>query len=104
MGTKLHSGWTITGTTTTAFISSTTMIAIQANSVATFGTQTQSLGNLFNGNEASLRLDYNWNTNNRFYIQYNYDRNTDSFGPCNAACTRGFSNPFRALLPQGSRS
>ena len=79
-------------------------VPIQANSVATFGTQTQSLGNLFNGNEASLRLDYNWNTNNRFYIQYNYDRNTDSFGPCNAACTRGFSNPFRALLPQGSVS
>jgi outer membrane receptor for ferrienterochelin and colicin len=77
---------------------------IQANSVATFGTQTQSLGNLFNGNEGSLRVDYDWNASNRFYIQYNYDRNTDSYGPCNAACTRGFSNPFRALLPQGSVS
>jgi outer membrane receptor for ferrienterochelin and colicin len=79
-------------------------VPIQANSVATFGTQTQALGNLFNGNEGSLRVDYDWNASNRFYIQYNYDRNTDSYGPCNAACTRGFSNPFRALLPQGSVS
>jgi len=78
--------------------------AIQENSVATFGTQTQSLGNLFNGKEGSLRLDYNWNSNNRFYIEYNYDRNTDSFGSCNAACTRGFANPSRGLFPQGSLS
>ena len=79
-------------------------VSIQESSVATFGSQTQTLGNLFNGNEASLRIDYNWNANNRFYISYNYDRNTDSFGPCNAACTRGFSNPFRGLFPQGSLS
>ncbi len=59
---------------------------------------------MFNGNEASLRLDYNWNNNNRFYIQYNYNRDTDSFGPCNGACTRGFSNPQRLLFPQGSLS
>jgi hypothetical protein len=78
--------------------------SIQESSVATFGSQTQTLGNLFNGNEASLRIDYNWNSNNRFYISYNYDRNTDSFGPCNAACTRGFGNPFRGLFPQGSLS
>jgi Carboxypeptidase regulatory-like domain/TonB dependent receptor len=77
---------------------------IQENSVATFGTQTQTLGNLFNGKEGSLRLDYNWNTNNRFFISYNYDRNTDSFGSCNAACTRGFSNPSRNMFPQGSLS
>jgi hypothetical protein len=75
---------------------------IQENSVATFGTQTQTLGNLFNGKEGSLRLDYNWSTNNRFFISYNYDRNTDTFGSCNAACTRGFSNPQRNLFPQGS--
>ncbi len=72
--------------------------------MATFGTQTQTLGNLFNGNEGSLRLDYNWNTNNRIYINYNYDRETDSFGPCNIACTRGFSNPNRDLFPQARLS
>jgi len=77
---------------------------IQEKSVATFKTQTQSLGNLFNGNEASLRLDYNSNANNRFYINYNYNRDTDSFGPCNVSCTRGFGNPLRNNFPQGSLS
>jgi outer membrane receptor for ferrienterochelin and colicin len=77
---------------------------IQESSVATFKSQTQTLGNLFNGNEASLRLDYNWNSNNRFFLQYNYNRQTDKFGACNAACTRGFSNPLRNNFPQGSLS
>jgi outer membrane receptor for ferrienterochelin and colicin len=77
---------------------------IQESSVATFGTQTQNLGNLFNGNEASLRIDYNWNTNNRFYINYNYNRQTDSFGPCTASCTRGFANPIRNNFPAASLS
>jgi outer membrane receptor protein involved in Fe transport len=79
---------------------------IQESSTAIFKTQTGGLGNanLFNGNEASLRLDYNWNANNRFYIQYNYNRQTDQYGPCNAACTRGFSNPLRNNFPQGSLS
>jgi outer membrane receptor for ferrienterochelin and colicin len=77
---------------------------IQENSVATFKTQTQNLGNLFNGNEASLRLDYNWNASNRFFINYNYNRQTDSFGPCNVSCTRGFGNPLRNNFPQGSLS
>jgi outer membrane receptor for ferrienterochelin and colicin len=79
-------------------------VSIQENSVATFKTQTQNLGNLFNGNEVSLRLDYNWNANNRFYINYNYNRDTDSFGPCNVSCTRGFGNPLRNNFPQGSVS
>jgi hypothetical protein len=78
--------------------------SIQEKSVATFGSQTQSLGNLFNGNEASLRVDYNWNANNRFYINYNYNRQTDSFGACTASCTRGFSNPTRGNFPAGSLS
>jgi outer membrane receptor protein involved in Fe transport len=78
--------------------------SIQETSVATFGTQTQSLGNLFNGNEGSLRLDYNWNANNRMYLQYNYNRQTDKFGACTSACSRGFSNPTRGNFPQGSFS
>ena len=79
-------------------------VSIQENSVATFKTQTQSLGNLFNGNEASMRVDYNWNANNRFFVNYNYNRQTDSFGPCNVSCTRGFGNPLRNNFPQGSLS
>jgi len=71
----------------------------QLQSVAIFGSQIQSLGNLFNGNEGSARLDYNPNPANRIYAQYNYFKETDAFGPCNAACTRGFTNPERILQP-----
>jgi outer membrane receptor protein involved in Fe transport len=79
-------------------------VPIQESSVSTFGTQTQTLGNLFNGNEASLRVDYNWNANNRFYINYNYLRETDKFGPANIAATRGFTNPSHGNFPAGTLS
>jgi hypothetical protein len=80
-------------------------VSIQENSVGTFKTQTDSLGNLFNGNEGSLRLDYNWNANNRTYISVNYLRETDKFGACpTTSCTRGFANPTRNNFPQGSFS
>ena len=58
-----------------------------------------------NGNEGSIRLDYNWNSSNRLYVNYNYLRTTDQFGFCpTTSCTRGFANPFRGLYPQGSLS
>ena len=73
--------------------------------MSTFGTQTQTLGNLFNGNEASIRLDYNRNSNNRFYVNFNYLRETDTFGPCpTSSCARGFANPTRGLFPTGPLS
>jgi outer membrane receptor for ferrienterochelin and colicin len=79
--------------------------SIQETSVSTFGTQTQSLGNLFNGNEGSLRIDYNRNTNNRFYINVNYLRETDTFGACpTSSCARGFAQPTRSMFPTGSLS
>ena len=71
------------------------------NAIALFNQQTQSLGNLTNGNEYVGRIDYNPNNNNRFFISVNYQKLTDSFGPCNAACTRGFFNPSRGLFPNG---
>jgi len=74
------------------------------SSTAIFNTQTQTLGNLFNGNEASLRLDYNFNANNRTFAQFNWFKSTDKYGPCNAACTRGFSNPNRSYFPNGQLS
>jgi hypothetical protein len=76
----------------------------ELNSVAIFGSQTQTLGNLFNGNEASGRIDYNWNASNRLFAQVNWFKSTDSFGPCSAACTRGFSNPARSYFPNGQFS
>jgi hypothetical protein len=80
------------------------MMPVQNSSVAIFGTQTQSLGNLFNGNEASARLDYNFNTNNRFFAQFNWFKSTDGFGPCIADCSRGFYNPSRSFFPNGQLS
>src|ERR1700688_4117387 len=80
-------------------------ISIQETSVSTFGTQTQSLGNLFNGKEGSIRLDYNRNANNRAYVNFNYLRETDTFGACpTSACARGFKQPTRSLFPTGSLS
>jgi outer membrane receptor for ferrienterochelin and colicin len=77
---------------------------IQEQSVSTFGTQTQTIGNLFNGKEASLRVDYNWNANNRLYVNYNYLRETDKYGPANIAAVRGFTNPSRSNFPAGTFS
>jgi hypothetical protein len=77
---------------------------IQEQSVSTFGTQTQTIGNLFNGKEASLRVDYNWNANNRLYVNYNYLRETDKYGPANIASVRGFTNPSRSNFPAGTFS
>ena len=79
--------------------------SIQETSVSTFGTQTQTLGNLFNGKEGSLRLDYNWNASNRAYVNFNYLRETDTFGACpTSSCARGFAQPTRGLFPTGSLS
>ncbi len=71
------------------------------DSVALFKRQQQDLGNLFNGNEASLRIDYNWNASNRLFTQFNWFKSTDKFGPCSDHCTRGFSNPLISRLPNG---
>ncbi|HEY3129824.1 MAG TPA: TonB-dependent receptor [Acidobacteriota bacterium] len=73
----------------------------QLSSVAIFGSQTQTLGNLFNGNEGSGRIDFNPNASNRLFLQFNWLKTTDSFGPCSAACTRGFGNPARNIYPSG---
>ena len=40
----------------------------ELNSVAIFGSQTQTLGNLFNGNESSARIDFNANPSNRLFL------------------------------------
>ena len=79
-------------------------ILFQQASTAIFGAQAQTLGNLFHGNEASGRIDYNWNANNRLYGQFNWLKETDRYGPCSTACTRGFSNPARNIFPNGQFS
>ena len=73
----------------------------ELNSVAIFGSQIQTIGNLFNGNEGSGRIDFNPNASNRLFLQFNWLKTTDVFGPCNAACGRGFVNPSRNIYPSG---
>jgi hypothetical protein len=43
--------------------------------------QFQTDGNLFDGNEASLRLDYNLSQNNRFFSEFNWARSRKSVSP-----------------------
>jgi outer membrane receptor protein involved in Fe transport len=71
------------------------------NSVALFGQQTQTFGNLFQGKEASGRFDYQPNDKNRFFVSFNWLRNSDTNGPCTPACTRGFTNPTHNVYPNG---
>jgi hypothetical protein len=74
----------------------------QDTSAATFGTRT--VGNFFNGRRMSGRLDYNWNTNNRIAVNFQWQRDYDEFGPCSTPCTRGFSNPQIVRSPNAQFS
>ena len=71
------------------------------DSIAIYGQQTQTFGNLFQGKEASGRVDFTPSPKDRFFIQYNWQRTTDTFGPCTTACTRGFTNPTHNIYPNG---
>src|SRR5204862_4448942 len=57
-------------------------------SVTVFGQQAQQIGNLFQGKEASGRVDYTPTSKDRFFVQYNWQQTRDMFGPCDPACTR----------------
>src|SRR5581483_4177040 len=57
-------------------------------------------GNLFNGNEASLRLDYNLSQNDRFFGQFAWEHRTDRFGSYGSPVQmRGFALPYALLTP-----
>ena len=66
--------------------------------------QTSSFGNLYNGWDTSLRLDYTPNAGNRFFAQFALANQNDKYGPCDASCTRGFSNPAKWKFPNGQLS
>jgi outer membrane receptor protein involved in Fe transport len=59
--------------------------------------KSQSGGDLFDGNEASLRLDYNLGPNNRFFSQFNWARSADKYSSGNAL--RGFLSPSTLTTP-----
>lgn len=80
------------------------VMPFENNTVAIFGTQTQSLGNLFNGNEAMGRIDYTPDSNDRLFLEFNWLHQTDQYGPCYSYCTRGFYNPARYYYPNGQIS
>lgn len=61
--------------------------------------KSQQLNNLFQGHEGSLRLDYNPNEKNRFFVSGNWMQRTDVFGPGLPASARGFLNPTQAKYP-----
>ena len=71
------------------------------DSIAIFGQQTQTFGNLLQGKDASGRIDYTPTQKDRFFLQYAWARTTDEFGPCTTACTRGFTNPQHLVHPNG---
>jgi hypothetical protein len=77
-------------------------MAFQVSSAAIFNTKT--VGNLINGNRYSGRIDYNWNASNRISGNFQWGRNNDEFGPCDDACTRGFSNPQIIRYPNAQFS
>ncbi len=54
-------------------------------------------GNLFDGNETSFRLDYNLNSNNRFFSQFNWARSGDKYSDLNGL--RGFTSPSTLTTP-----
>jgi outer membrane receptor protein involved in Fe transport len=81
-------------------------LPFEVNSVSLFKSQTGSgaNANLFNGNEYSARIDYNWNAANRMSVNFNWSRQTDQTGGCGPSCTRGFHNPTISRFPNGQFS
>ena len=55
--------------------------------------------NLFNGNEASIRLDYNLSSNDRLFGQFNWSKAADQFYGGNPTQLRGFYNPSTTTTP-----
>jgi hypothetical protein len=67
--------------------------------------RSQFQGNLFDGNEASARLDYNVSANDRVFAQYNWSQSTDQFGLFFPLVNlRGFFLPVRTTAPNAQVS
>ena len=59
-----------------------------------------SQGNLFDGNEASARLDFNLSSKDRLFAQANWSRQNDTLPAVSGL--RGFTNPTRFITPNGT--
>ena len=60
----------------------------------------KSQGNLFDGNEASARIDWNFSTKDRMFAQMNWSRQNDTLPAVSGL--RGFTNPTRFIAPNGT--
>jgi hypothetical protein len=68
--------------------------------VALSGTQT--VGNLFNADEWSARIDHNFSENDRLFGRFYWTKQTDRFGPQNSSSLRGFLQPQIIKTPHFS--
>jgi Carboxypeptidase regulatory-like domain len=57
-------------------------------------------GNLFDGNEAAARLDWNFGSKDRMFAQFNWSRQNDTIPALSGL--RGFTNPTRFIAPNGT--
>jgi len=55
--------------------------------------------NLFNGNEASIRLDYNLDSSDRLFTQFNWSRTGNQFFEVGDGAVRGFPIPSKTATP-----
>jgi len=87
-----------------------TVLPIQAGTFPRTGTpftyqtvvlaKAQIQGNLFNGNEASLRLDWNASSKDRMFVQFNSFRDSDNFNAGGlSSAARGFFSPLKNFNP-----
>jgi len=68
----------------------------------------QTKDNLFHGNEASLRLDWNASEKDRAFTEFKWVKSTDAIGPQSGEIfgsgSRGFNNPIKNIFPHFSTS
>lgn len=72
-------------------------LPFQVSGVALIGSQ--SVGNLFNGDEWSVRIDHNIREKDRLFGRFYQQKQTDKFGPSNVTSLRGFQNPQVYTFP-----
>ena len=88
-----------------------TGVPFQVSTISFIGSQNQQTsgaGNLYNGREASGRLDYNISAKDRMFAQFAWNRLPDSFGASNPNNSTGrgvgFINPVLIRNPNGQIS
>ena len=79
-----------------------TGVPFQTNTVALYGQQTK--GNLFQGDEGSIKLDYTPSDKNRFSLGTNWLQTADNFFGAQPSAARGFFNTNHSKFPNAQFS